>query len=111
MTVHRSRRPFVKSPFHAAAMAIAVAVGTQYTIIDEQGHVVGSLVTDTPPGAQLRVIGVANAKRTALPAQAGARADRTFHPNYADALSIEQMSRAWQAEIDRLAPPIVTGGG
>ncbi len=100
----------MKSPFHAAAMALAVAVGTQYTIIDEQGHVVGSIVTETPP-AQLRVIGIANAKRTAPPAQADARADRTFHPDYSHALTIEQMSRAWQAEADRLAPPIVTGGG
>jgi hypothetical protein len=89
-------------------MAIAVAAGTQYTIIDDQGHTVGSLVADTPPGAQLRVIGIANAKR---PAQADARADRTFHPNYANALTAEQMSHAWQAEADRLSPPIVTGGG
>ena len=101
----------MKSPFHAAAMALAVAAGTQYTIIDEQGHAVGSLVTDTPPGAQLRVIGVTNAKRSAPPAQADTRADRTFHPDYSRALTIEQMSRAWQAEADRLAPPIVTGGG
>jgi hypothetical protein len=101
----------VKSPFHAAAIAIAVAAGTQYTIIDEQGHVVGSLVTDSPPGARLRVIGIANAKRTALPTQTDLRADRTFHPNYANALTIDQMSRAWQAEADRLAPLIVTGGG
>ena len=101
----------MKSPFHAAAIALAVAVGTQYTIIDEQGHVVGSLVADTPPGAQLRVIGIANAKRTAPPAQADTRADKTFHPNYAGALTIDQMSRAWQAEVDRLSPQIVTGGG
>jgi hypothetical protein len=101
----------VKSVFHAAAIAMAVAAGAQYTIIDEQGHVVGSLVTDTPPGAQLRVIGIANAKRIAPPAQADVRADRTFHPNYGNALSIGQMARAWQTEIDRLAPQIVTGGG
>jgi hypothetical protein len=101
----------VKSPFHAAAIAMALALGAQYTIIDEQGHVVGSLVTDTPPGAQLRVIGITNAKRTAPPAQAGTRTDRTFRPDYANALSIDQMSRAWQAEIDRLAPQLVTGGG
>jgi hypothetical protein len=110
-TVHRSQETLVKSPFHAATMALAVAVGTQYTIVDEQGHVVGSIVTDTPPSAQLRVIGIANSKRTAPPAQADARADRTFRPNYANALTIDQMSRAWQAEVDRLSPQIVTGGG
>jgi len=101
----------VKSPFHAAAIALVVAVGSQYTIIDEQGHVVGSLVAETPPGAHLRVIGIANAKRTATPAQADTSADRTFHPNYANALTIDQMSRAWQAEVDRISPQIVTGGG
>jgi hypothetical protein len=86
----------VKSPFHAAAIAMVVAAGAQYTIIDEQGHIVGSLVTDTPPGAHLR---------------ADPRADRTFRPDYAKALTVEQMSRAWQAEAERLAPQLVTGGG
>ncbi|HEY0383186.1 MAG TPA: hypothetical protein VGC72_13415 [Candidatus Elarobacter sp.] len=71
----------------------------------------GSLVTDTPRGAELRVIALANAKRTAPAAQPDPRADRTFHPGYAKALTIEQMSLAWQAEADRLAPQIVTGGG
>jgi len=92
-------------------MAIVVAVGAQYTLIDEQGHVVGTLVADTPPGAQLRVIGLANAKRGANAVQPDPRADRTFRPDYAKALTVEQMSRAWQAEADRLAPQIVTGGG
>jgi hypothetical protein len=89
---------------------MAVAIGAQYTIVDEQGHVVGTIVTDTPPGAQLRVIGVAAAKRPAT-AQTDPRADRTFRPDYGKALTVEQMSRAWQAEADRLAPQIVTGGG
>ncbi|HEY6236616.1 MAG TPA: hypothetical protein VIW69_16070 [Candidatus Elarobacter sp.] len=101
----------MKSPFHAAAIAMVVAVGAQYTIIDEQGHVVGSLITDTPPGARLRVIGLANAKRSGTVAQPDPHVDRTFHPNYAKALTVEQMPRAWQAEADRLAPRIVTGGG
>ncbi|HEV2641311.1 MAG TPA: hypothetical protein VGT98_01320 [Candidatus Elarobacter sp.] len=101
----------MKSPFHAAAIAMVVAVGAQYTIIDEQGHVVGSLTTDTPPGAQMRVIGLTNAKRGGTVAQPDPRADRTFRPDYTKALTVEQMSRAWQAEADRLAPQIVTGGG
>jgi hypothetical protein len=101
----------VKSPFHAAAIAIVVAVGAQYTIIDDQGNVIGSLTTDTPPGAQLRVIGLANAKRSGTVAQPDPRADRTFRPDYVKALTVEQMSRAWQAEADRLAPQLVTGGG
>lgn len=39
------------------------------------------------------------------------RADRTFHPDYSKALTVDQMSRAWQNELDRINPPIVTGGG
>jgi hypothetical protein len=40
-----------------------------------------------------------------------ARVDTTFHPDYSKALSVEQMSAAWQAELDRLFPQPVTGGG
>jgi len=39
------------------------------------------------------------------------RADRTFHPDYSNALTVDQMSRAWQKELDRINPPVVTGGG
>ena len=37
--------------------------------------------------------------------------DATFHPDYSKALTVEQMSAAWQAELDRLFPQPVTGGG
>jgi len=39
------------------------------------------------------------------------RADRAFHPDYSKALTAEQMTRAWQNELDRINPPVVTGGG
>lgn len=39
------------------------------------------------------------------------RADRTFHPDYSKALTVDQMTRAWQNELDRINPPVVTGGG
>jgi hypothetical protein len=39
------------------------------------------------------------------------RSDRTFHPDYSNALTPAQMSLAWQAEIDRLFPPVMAGGG
>lgn len=47
----------------------------------------------------------------APPATPPARTDTTFHPNYDHALSVGQMSAAWQAELDRLFPQPVTGGG
>ncbi len=39
------------------------------------------------------------------------RSDRTFRPDYSRALTVDQMNRAWQAELDRINPPVVTGGG
>jgi hypothetical protein len=92
-------------------MAVLVALGTEYTIVDAQGHVVGSIVTDTPPGTQLRVVAVAGGARIKAAPQSDPRADRTFHPDYSRALSVEQVTRAWQAEMERIAPQPVTGGG
>jgi len=39
---------FVNPHFKAAAAAILVAAGAQYTVVDADGRVVGTLVTDTP---------------------------------------------------------------
>lgn len=47
----------------------------------------------------------------AVAVQANPHVDRTFHPDFSHALSVDQMERAWQAELDRINPPIVTGGG
>jgi hypothetical protein len=49
-------------------------------------------------------------KSVAAPAE-DPRADRTFHPDYSHALTPGQMTVAWQAEIDRLFPPVMAGGG
>ena len=39
-------------------------------------------------------------------------ADRTFHPDYARTLTVDQMNSAWNAEIDRIMePPSGLGGG
>jgi hypothetical protein len=37
--------------------------------------------------------------------------DRTFHPDYTRALTVEQMNAAWNAEVDRIMEPPATGGG
>lgn len=37
--------------------------------------------------------------------------DRSFHPDYSHALSVEQMTAAWNAEINRLIPVPISGGG
>jgi hypothetical protein len=100
----------VNLALQAVALAAVVAAGTQYTVLDSQGHVIGTLTTDAPvaTSSQMRVIGIAQAGR---PADSAAPIDKTFHPNYDHALTVEQMTHAWQAELDRLNPPIVTGGG
>jgi hypothetical protein len=88
-----------------------VAVGAQYLVVDAEGRVVGTLVTDSPVTSQMRVIGITNAPRAGTPQQPEKPADRTFHPDYSRALTPDQMTRAWQDELDRINPPIVTGGG
>ena len=101
----------MKPMIQAAVCAIVVAAGAQYTVVDADGRVVGTLTTDTPPTSQMRIIGITNASRTSKAPQPDARADRTFHPDYSHALTVDQMTRAWQDELDRINPPIVTGGG
>jgi hypothetical protein len=88
-----------------------IAVGAQYLVVDAEGRVVGTLVTDSPATSQMRVIGITNAPRTGAPQQPDRQTDRTFHPDYSRALTPDQMMRAWQDELDRINPPIVTGGG
>ena len=99
----------MKLAMQAAVIATFVALGAQYTVVDAQGNVVGTLVTDTPAASQMRVIGITNAARGKTPAQPNR--DRTFHPDYSRALSVDQMTRAWNDELDRINPPVVTGGG
>ena len=107
------------APADSAATSAAVSTtpaatlatpGAHYTLVDAQGHVVGELVGETASRVRLRVIGVAGTARVAAPAP-DPRADRTFHPDYRNALTPGQMGAAWQAEIDRLFPQPVTGGG
>jgi hypothetical protein len=99
------------APADTAATAAAIATpGTHYVLVDVNGNVVGELVSESATRVRLRVIGVTNAARAAVPA-ADPRNDRTFHPDYSKALTPGQMSAAWQAEIDRLFPQPVTGGG
>ena len=56
-------------------------------------------------------IGITVAAPAETPCADDARADRTFHPDYSNALTPSQMQVAWQAEIDRLFAPVMAGGG
>jgi hypothetical protein len=101
----------VKSVIQAIAMASFVALGAVYTVVDDQGNVVGTLVTDTPATSQLRIIGITNAARGKTTTQPNRQTDRTFHPDYSKAFTVDQMTQAWRDEIDRINPPVITGGG
>jgi hypothetical protein len=48
---------------------------------------------------------------TPASARADRSPDRAFHPDYSRALTVDQMTRAWRDELDRIDPPVVTGGG
>jgi hypothetical protein len=37
--------------------------------------------------------------------------DRSFHPDYSQALTVEQMDAAWNAEINRVFETPIAGGG
>jgi ABC-type glycerol-3-phosphate transport system substrate-binding protein len=37
--------------------------------------------------------------------------DREFHPDYSVALTVDQLTAAWNAEIDRVFQPVLAGGG
>ena len=100
----------MNSLIQVAAGAMVIALGAQYTVVDADGRVVGTLVTDSPAALQMRIIGITNA-RPAPPQQPDRRTDRTFRPDYTNALSADQMTRAWQNEADRINPPVVAGGG
>ncbi len=84
--------------------------GAHYELVDPQGNVVGELVSESATRLRLRVIGVTTVRSMPQPVVLP-RADATFHPDYSKALSVGQMSAAWQAELDRLFPQPVTGGG
>jgi hypothetical protein len=96
--------------------------GTHTKVIDRgrfsRGVAIDHLFDDVtaPNGsgrAQCSVAAVtfADGRRWVAPAPSTVRSDRSFQPDFSRALTVDQMNRAWQAELDRLNPPVVTGGG
>ena len=94
-----------------ATASSLIVPGAHYQLVDARGNVVGELVSETGTRLQLRPIGATTAIRTAQKQPLPTTADTTFHPDYSKALTSGQMSAAWQAELDRINPPFVTGGG
>ncbi|HEX3463261.1 MAG TPA: hypothetical protein VHS78_04295 [Candidatus Elarobacter sp.] len=92
-----------------AAPALS-APGTHYQLVDAHGNIVGELVTESTTRLRLIAPAATSSARMQNSAPSGTT-DRTFHPDYSKALTPGQMSAAWQAEWDRISPPIITGGG
>ena len=92
------------------APASLIVPGAHYQLVDAHGNVVGELAGETNTRLQLRPIGTTTALRNAPHAPATA-SSAAFRPDYSKALTSGQMSAAWQAELDRINPPFVTGGG
>jgi hypothetical protein len=70
-----------------------------------------------PPTAQIasgmrdtNVVGISNAPRPPAK-QDESGIDRTFHPDYSHALTPEQMTAAWNNEVNRILETPITGGG
>jgi hypothetical protein len=64
---------------------------------------------EVPP--QTRTIGTVRSTAAPSSVRTDPGYDRVFHPDYSRALSVEQLTAAWNAEIDRLFPVPITGGG
>lgn len=97
---------------HASTIGKSAALtATVMAFVTAGGAFAGAAETasDVPvPCAHNASVAAGPGRPQPTPAQ---RTDTTFHPNYDHALSVGQMSAAWQAEIDRLFPQPVTGGG
>lgn len=88
-----------------------IAARAHYDLVDAQGNVVGEVVSESTTRLRLRVLAVTHVQRAVPQTNVGPRTDGAFHPDYSRALTSAQMSAAWQAELDRLFPQPVTGGG
>jgi hypothetical protein len=84
----------VRSPFQAAAAAMFLALGAQYNIVDSNGNVVGTLVTDTPTTTQ--TVGVTKTVPAPSPKAIQKNAD---------------MRDYWLQELNQLRTPMIFGGG
>jgi hypothetical protein len=70
-----------------------------------------------PPTAQIasrmrdtKVVGISNVPNPPSN-QDESGTDRSFHPDYSNALTSDQMQAAWKAEFDRVFQTPISGGG
>jgi hypothetical protein len=100
----------VSATVDVPASTLAVP-GAHFTLVDSNGNAVGEVVSERSDRLRLHVIGFTPSQPRPVTPAVDPRADRTFHPDYSHGLSVWQMQAAWQAEMDRINPPPVTGGG
>lgn len=103
MSMSKHASTIAKSATLLATIAALIAASTPFA---NAADAVAATSPLDAPAAPYQIIAIQRRQ-----ASAPARTDMTFHPNYDNALSVGQMSAAWQAELDRLFPQPVTGGG
>jgi hypothetical protein len=99
---------------HLTAVLAAAAFAASLTSIAAAAPTASSPLPAAARGAEESVkIGMSHvAMPTPKPMPTDASGiDRTFHPDYSRALTVDQMSAAWNAEIDRVFETPIAGGG
>lgn len=74
--------------------------------------VVSPAVRGTHQTRQVGIVRTVAPKPQPAPSTDESGIDRTFHPDYSHALSVDQQNAAWNNEINRvMVTPVGTGGG
>ncbi len=93
----------------ADELAVQAPSTAHYRVVDADGMPVGELVVDRGD-VRFRITALAR-RRPNLPAAPERPEPRPFAPDYANALTPDQMTAAWERELARVFPQPVTGGG
>jgi hypothetical protein len=86
----------VRSPFQAAAAAMFLTLGAQYTVVDSNGTVVGTLVTGQPAATQAQSVGITKPVPSPAPKANQKNSD---------------MRDYWIQKQANMLPPMFFGGG
>ena len=85
--------------------AVAAETAPHYTLVDGQGRTVARLVTEPAGRENLALVGHTAARLPVL------QAAEIFHPDFSHAVTPAQLNAAWNAEVNRLMPVPLNGGG
>jgi hypothetical protein len=95
----------------AASLAAAALFGVLSSVAYAAPATPGVPGTDDGTAGALPKIGSSKVTAPPGPAPDQSGIDRTFRPDYSQALTVQQMTVAWTVEIDRVFQTPITGGG